>query len=769
MIRIIYAKLTSTGAYDVVAKTGNIELAAARELAEKMQLGNLPFGVKIGEEFGYAHPESGGHVIARYTTYGWNDGRPAPPMTDLVWLDDAAFARVRSNPFVLIPHSDEVFAELTELPAYSLPSGNATAELARIRELQSAAVNFTSFVAGVLDAEALLIVDDNNQAANLELLLLLLPPRLRDRVTFQTCAYQPPQLRRRVTVADALHATLRQANWSRRLPDDADSLPLNPANRFAEFLAAPEKLHRAHALYERLDSTDLSSSLAAEAARVIRLADFLITLDRKVITEALRLVAKASGSEATVALQELSSRFPPEEIANAVVALFETGADEPAIGRLLELSADTPIAPAAANALCNLVLNTRREISPELLVLLLQQLAEGDADRAVMLLAAGRKPGGLTLPRNTTLAADLAQYIDAHSNRARVRPIDAANALFDAAAALSQRLRTRPARQQIEADCSAAMSDIGRSISLNAADVRGLRALQSSLDAIGQPWSNQIATSLLSEGALSRASQKDIDHSARTLGENANGEWAGAICTTLLVRTAQSNDAQVRSRSASAARALLTAHVDKALGKRIAPLLPELGVRDTDLLEEPAFAQVLPLLGDTAREASFAQLLGATLGRLFADDPNAPAELAASVFSARMNQQFLSAGSRAFNAAVVALRTARERGQIAQYPVHTELALDLLAFASDPHAFLEIERAALGRNDAVTIRLRRLDRAIAQSVTANDELLYNTMAQALETDRGGIDAAARARLRAALGTSGLHRRLLDAFNTVVQR
>src|SRR5688572_8578002 len=126
MIRIIYAKLTSSGAYDVVAKTANIELAAARELAEKMQLGNLPFGVKIGEEFGYARPESGGHVIARYTTYGWNDGRPAPPMTDLVWLDDAAFARVRSNPFVLIPHSDEVFAELTELPAYSLPSGNAT-------------------------------------------------------------------------------------------------------------------------------------------------------------------------------------------------------------------------------------------------------------------------------------------------------------------------------------------------------------------------------------------------------------------------------------------------------------------------------------------------------------------------------------------------------------------------------------------------------------------------------------------------------------------
>jgi hypothetical protein len=126
-------------------------------------------------------------------------------------------------------------------------------------------------------------------------------------------------------------------------------------------------------------------------------------------------------------------------------------------------------------------------------------------------------------------------------------------------------------------------------------------------------------------------------------------------------------------------------------------------------------------------------------------------------------------GSRAYEAVVTALRNAREHGLIAQQPVQTELVLDLLAFASDPRAFVEIERAALGQSGAVTIRLRRLDRAISQSATANDELLYNTMAHALETDQAGVDTAARQRLRAALGTTGLHRRLLDAFNTVVQR
>jgi hypothetical protein len=769
MIRIIYAKLTSTGAYDVVAKTANIELAAARQLAETMQLGNLPFGVKIGEEFGYARPESGGHVIARYTTYGWNDGRPAPPMTDLLWLDDAEFETVRCNPFHVIPRSDDVYAELTELPTFTLPSVDAAAELDRIRALRGEAINFTSFVAGVLEADPLLIVDANNHAANVELLMLLLPPRLRPRLTFQTRTFQPPQLPRRVTAADAMHANLRHARWARTLPDDADSLPLNPANRFADLLASLDQLHAAHALYEKLDATDVSSSLANEAARVIRLADFLTMLDRKLITEAVRLIAKTSGSEAGAALQELSARFPAGEIANAVVALFESGADEPAVARILRLSAGTEVAQESAHTLCNVVLTTRRETSAQLAALLLQHQAASDVDRAVLLFAAARRPGSTVQPADAVLPADLARYIEAQSHGARSRPIDAALALFKAAAELTPRLHTKEARQQIDADCAAALRDMGRSVSLTAADVRALRSLQSTLDSIGQPWSDELAAKLFSESALARATQKDVEQTARTLAESADREWAGAVAAALLIRTAHANDADARVRSASAARAILAAHKDQSLGKAIAALLPECGVRDTDLLEESAFAPVLPYLGDTAREASFAQLLSHTLTRLFNGDANAPAELAAGVFGARASHQFITMGSRAYHLVKTTLQSLRERGLIAPHDVQAELALDLLSFASDPPAFLDLERAALGRNDAVTVRLRRLDRAISQAAAANDELLYNTMAQALETDRAGIDPDARERLREALGTAGLHRRLLDAFNSVIQR
>ena len=71
--RVIYAKLTSTGAYDVVGKTRGIELDAARELAERVQPGNIPYDSKLSEGLAYLRPTEGGHLIARYAPYAWRD------------------------------------------------------------------------------------------------------------------------------------------------------------------------------------------------------------------------------------------------------------------------------------------------------------------------------------------------------------------------------------------------------------------------------------------------------------------------------------------------------------------------------------------------------------------------------------------------------------------------------------------------------------------------------------------------------------------------
>ncbi len=769
--RIIYAKLTSTGAYDVVAKTANIDLPAAREIAELLQLGNLPFGVRIGEELGYARPAAGGHVIARYTTYGWNDGRPAPPMTDLIWVDDASFERVRRNPFALVPVSDAVFAELTELPPVDVPSVDAQAELVRIRSLAPSAADFTGFVAGVLAAESLLLVNPQSQRANLELLMLVLPPPLRERLTFQTCAWQPPQLRRRVTIADAIHANLRQAAWSRVLPDDADALTLNPAHRFTEFLSAPDRLQRAHVLYERQGDGKSGGEgevgdLATEAARVVRMADFIGLLDRKLITEALRLLGRAGHAEAAIELAEVESRFPVNAITEALVAIFESASDENALVRALQ-AAHGPGSVHYHDVLGNAVLGGRHEPTPELCLLLLRREAvSGDADRALRLHALLRT-GGADF-ETTDLPGPIARYIEAQTP-GRLRGIPAATATLKAAAELYERLKTREARKQVEQQCIAATDRALHGISLTVADVRELCTLQDAATAIDHEWSQRLHEAVLCEAYIRKVKPADLKQNTGRIATTATGDTVGALCASLLVGIAEATEGELRNRLAAAAQALLTAHPDRRLGVRVAALLEPLGVRDSDLLEQPAFAAVLPLLGDTAREASLAQSLGHALARLYTDGSGATAELATAVFSARASQQSIEPGSRALATVIRELHSAHERGLVAQHPTQTELALDLLAFAAEPAAIRQIENAALGKSDGIGIRLRRLDRAIAQSCTAQDEQLYSALADALESNQGGIDAATRQRLRNALGTAGMHRRVLEAFNSVVQR
>jgi hypothetical protein len=332
------------------------------------------------------------------------------------------------------------------------------------------------------------------------------------------------------------------------------------------------------------------------------------------------------------------------------------------------------------------------------------------------------------------------------------------------------RLKTREARKQVEQQCAAAIDQALRGTALTVDDVRALIALQDVLAADGQEWSQRLSEAVLGDTYLRYVKPAELEQTAVRVSTNASGDATGALCAAALVRLVKTTNSELASRLAAAARALLSAHPDRRLGVRVAALLEPLGVRDSDLLGQPALVAVLPLLGDTAREAALAQSLTLALTRLYTTDgTGAVAELAAAVFQARSSQQLVEPGSRACAAVLRELRAARERGLVARHPVQTELALDLLAFAVTPAALRQIENAALGEYDGIAVRLRRLDRAIAQSCTAQDEQLYSALADALESNQGGLDAAARQRLRNALGTTGMHRRVLEAFHSVVQR
>src|SRR5918992_4956755 len=121
-IRVIYAKLTSTGAYDVVAKTANVPLERARTLAEKLLPGNPPLDAVVGEEVAHTRHAEGGHIVLRFARYDWADGeRGDVYITDIVWLSDDDFRRARNNVFAVVPRTDQVFDVLTELPAFTVP------------------------------------------------------------------------------------------------------------------------------------------------------------------------------------------------------------------------------------------------------------------------------------------------------------------------------------------------------------------------------------------------------------------------------------------------------------------------------------------------------------------------------------------------------------------------------------------------------------------------------------------------------------------------
>jgi hypothetical protein len=180
-IRVIYAKLTSTGSYDVVAMTSNIALERGTCDCGAVAPGRCPVRcvVQLG---GCVSPaDDGGHLIARFTPYrgGTLTGRESL-MTDLTVGDDEDFARVRGNAFALVPKNERTFATLETSTRYSCPRFPVKRSCSALRELGQRARNFTTFAAAVLSTNRLLVLDAE-PADHIELLTLLLPPRLRDR------------------------------------------------------------------------------------------------------------------------------------------------------------------------------------------------------------------------------------------------------------------------------------------------------------------------------------------------------------------------------------------------------------------------------------------------------------------------------------------------------------------------------------------------------------------------------------------------------------
>ncbi|MGH7472300.1 MAG: hypothetical protein ACRENP_30480, partial [Longimicrobiales bacterium] len=510
-------------------------------------------------------------------------------------------------------------------------------------------------------------------------------------------------------------------------------LPPTVASRLTDFARAPEPLFRAHELYDRI--AQIGDNLAAEATRLVRLADFAEKLDRGLAMEAVRLIARAEQAEAQVEVAELEKRLQARPIAEVLVALLEREGSDLVAAQFLEHAAAA--GAAALHAWCvaaaDVLLAAQRKVEPRLIVLLIHQLARAaELDRVLMLLVRFRRElAGASLALPAHAPAPLQTYLDAQFGRGRTRAVGRAAGVLRAAADLQPLVKSDAATRLLAEAAVEAVHAAQQALTLTPEDVQALRELQNAIDAVpvSVTWIYDLSAQLLTVRFLEYATHDaDVDAAMKRQATLLTPEALAAVAASLLVAAAQKGPAH--ERSVRAARAAIQTLGAGALTERLPAVLQHLGVGQLTLWELPGLEDVLSLLGDSARMAGDTRRLALALKRIHAE-PSALGDVAAAVLQLRSAGARITGTEKTLEPIVSALRTTRPAA--GSNGATLELALELLATVAEPTALRAIEDAVLGHAHGVTIRLRRLDRAVLQCQSACDEALYDALVRGLET------------------------------------
>jgi hypothetical protein len=228
-------------------------------------------------------------------------------------------------------------------------------------------------------------------------------------------------------------------------------------------------------------------------------------------------------------------------------------------------------------------------------------------------------------------------------------------------------------------------------------------------------------------------------------------------------------DAHQAGRGADAERLLpqavtLLGAAERPGVEQVRHALEQRGIREHDLLALPGSDALVPLLGGNAQQAALTRRIVGAIRALGGGHDTAVQELAGAVLVAHGQRVRITSGGELSRAVLAALRelprrTAGDSG--------VEVCLELLGVITDAAHLPELEDAALG--DRMSARLQRLDRSVAHCRAVEREDRYERYAAAVESGDVPVNEAVRERLREALGTRGLQRRLLRAVASVIAR
>lgn len=742
-VRVIYAKLTSTGSYDVVARTANVSLEHARTLAERLLPGNPPLDASVGEEVAHLRPAEGGHVVLRFARYDWSDGgRGDVYITDIAWFSDSDFHAARANAFALVPHTAELFDREVELPHFAVSVRSPTDDAARLRELAGDAALLDAartVVASAAAADPVLLVHPGDRARPMELFTLLLPPTLRTGLTFQTQAFRVPAVLPRVTLVDRGYANLREGRW-KMLPSMDTDVPMELAGRLVALAAHPDTLALTHNLHDEAYPHPVQTDLRGAIARLVSLHGVAAALQHGDPQAVLAAAADADADVRRAALRQCRRELGADAVHGALVALAREDGD--VASKLLVLIRDAedlpaPVAAALADQL--------GPAAPDELVIELATrcAAAGDLDRLVLLVSRDRRAIGPRVKAPDTTPPAVHRLVTALA--APTHDVGAAVDLLDACTAVLPSMGER-ARPHLLRACRDGVRDAAERTPATAHGVEAMVRLQEAVARFNAAGGNVV----IEAGASAPASMRAVlgsAHMLRALDDRAAGM-----------------DASIGRHVAEAVAGL------EGTGQQGRELLHQLlryrGVPEHELVTMPGTEPLLTLLGGNAQHASASRQLVAALRAAPHGPEDAVRDLAAAVLHAHAARVRLVRGGELATEVAAAL-SALGSAAGSDGSALLEVCLELVGILADPADQADFEEAALG--DRMSVRLRRLDRSVALCRAVEREDRYERYATAVESPDVNVPESTRERLRDALGTRGLQRRLMRAVSSVVEQ
>jgi len=386
----------------------------------------------------------------------------------------------------------------------------------------------------------------------------------------------------------------------------------------------------------------------------------------------------------------------------------------------------------------------------------------GDVPRLIQLIALDRRLIGARVA-----AADAGLQPEVRQLLAALRGGGAAELLL-AAAAAHPRLHGTTAAESLHRLCRDSVADALERLQPTAAAIDGVLRLADAADAyVAAAGTSSSLPPVMAQYELAQP------HAAET-AVAVHGLPARAVLGGAML--ARACEARAAGRSEEAGRcadraAILLAAAERAAVEQVRQALQQRGIRDHDLVALPGSDALLPLLGGNVQQAGLTRRIVAAIQGIAGGSDAAVPDLAAAVVLAHGQRVRITSGGELSASVLAALRSLAAANQGAGAGVGaaaaTEVCLELLAVLTDAAHLADLEDAALG--DSMTVKLQRLDRSIAHCHAVEQEDRYERYAHAIESADVQLNGAVRERLREALGTRGLQRRLLRAVSSVIAR